>query len=129
LKHICQICEFENRMENRYCTQCGSKLVSESQKGPHLILLNGNKQTNTFTLIGDHINLGRSLDNTIILKDDQVSKHHARLYYSDQKYWIKDLGSRNGVYVNGKRVVKPKWLLPGSLIKVGATILRFEENI
>lgn len=126
---ICPVCKFENREENIFCTQCGTKLLAENKLGPRLFLLNGKLQNTVFTLNGKKIRLGRNPDNTVVLKDNQISKYHAEIYYGDKKYWIKDLDSKNGVYINGKRISDPKWLLPGSLIKLGATILRFDADI
>jgi pSer/pThr/pTyr-binding forkhead associated (FHA) protein len=129
LKNICPVCEFENRKENKFCTQCGSKIILENKTGPRLLLLNDNSHIKTFNLSGKYIQVGRNIDNAIVLKDDQISKYHAEIYYSDNKFWIKDLESKNGVYVNGKRISKPAWLLPGCLLKLGATLLRFENQI
>ncbi len=50
------------------------------------------------------ISLGRRLDNTIILQDKCASKRHAEIYASHGRWYVRDLGSRNGVTVNGRRV-------------------------
>jgi len=48
--------------------------------------------------------IGRSADNLVRLEDRQVSKHHAAIRCTDDGCHIEDLGSHNGVYLNGKRV-------------------------
>ncbi|MGD8634718.1 MAG: FHA domain-containing protein, partial [Anaerolineales bacterium] len=65
-----------------------------------LMLQTGSKQGESYPL--DNLNLiGRAADNTIVLDDEIVSAHHARLsYLSDRQWWLEDLGSRNGTAVN-----------------------------
>ena len=48
--------------------------------------------------------LGRARDNDIVLKVGTVSAHHAALVRKDDDYWIEDLLSTNGTFVNGRRV-------------------------
>ncbi len=48
--------------------------------------------------------IGRSADNLVRLEDRQVSKHHASIRCDDEGCHIEDLGSHNGVFVNGQRV-------------------------
>jgi pSer/pThr/pTyr-binding forkhead associated (FHA) protein len=48
------------------------------------------------------------------------------IYFDQDNYWIEDLRSKNGIYVNGKKIVLPQRLRNGSLIKLGGSMLRFE---
>ncbi|KJS60366.1 FHA domain-containing protein [Streptomyces rubellomurinus] len=51
------------------------------------------------------VRIGRALDNDIVVSDLQVSRHHAELrQLPDGRYEIVDLGSHNGIYLNGQRV-------------------------
>ena len=55
-----------------------------------------------------------------------VSRHHARIWRAaDGQFWIEDLGSRNGTFVNGARVDKA-WLTPGAAVALGGWSARFE---
>jgi len=73
--------------------------------------------------------LGRGLSNSVVVGDPQVSKRHAEIGRDDEgKYWIRDLGSRNGVFLNGGKVTGPRRLRDGDLVKLGSTILRFETS-
>ena len=47
--------------------------------------------------------------------------------HEEDGYWIEDRQSKNGVYVNGKRVAKER-LQNGSVIRLGSTVLKFDEN-
>ncbi len=71
--------------------------------------------------------LGRSGENSIPLRDNKASRQHSIIYRKDDRYFIKDLGSRNGTLVNGKRVPK-KELVTGDKITVGQTILLFQAS-
>jgi hypothetical protein len=68
--------------------------------------------------------LGRSRDCDIQLHDANVSRRHAELRQEGASYWIVDLGSTNGIEVNGKRVKRAK-LRDGDTITLGSTDLHF----
>jgi hypothetical protein len=83
-----------------------------------------------FELGAPTIRVGRALDNDIILPVDSVSGHHCWLELKSTDYWIADCGSRNGTYVNNRKVVEPTQLQVGDLIQLGAALLRCGgENI
>jgi Protein of unknown function (DUF3662)/Inner membrane component of T3SS, cytoplasmic domain len=71
--------------------------------------------------------VGRSRECDITLGDANVSRRHAELRQEDGAWWIVDLGSTNGVEVNGKRVERAR-LEPDDAIVLGTTELRFERG-
>ncbi len=74
---------------------------------------------------GDHVRLGRSPDNDVILRDPATSGHHARLERRDeQQFWLVDLGSTNGTFVNGESV-QEKQLNHGDRITIGQNSIHF----
>jgi pSer/pThr/pTyr-binding forkhead associated (FHA) protein len=67
--------------------------------------------------------IGRSRETTIRLEGDMslaVSRRHARIFYSGWKVCIEDLGSRNGTWLNRKRVDRPTIIERGDVIEFGA---------
>jgi hypothetical protein len=68
--------------------------------------------------------IGRDLSNTIVLADPTVSSEHTLLSYREGNWWVEDLSSRNGTYVNGTRVLRPLIVSPGDLISVGRIQMR-----
>ena len=71
--------------------------------------------------------LGRSRDCDIQLADANVSRRHAELRQEGASYWIVDLGSTNGMEVNGKRVKRAK-LAGGDTITLGSTKITFDRE-
>jgi hypothetical protein len=71
--------------------------------------------------------LGRSRDCDIQLADANVSRRHAELRQEGAAYWIVDLGSTNGLEVNGKRVKRAK-LAEGDTITLGSTKITFDTE-
>ena len=55
-------------------------------------------------LTGDRFGLGRHPDNQACVDDDGISRFHARISIDKTKYWVEDLGSSNGTYINGRRI-------------------------
>src|SRR5713226_2665748 len=74
-----------------------------------------------FSLSGGHLfQIGRSDKNHVVLPDDLASRHHAMLQRSEEgQFYITDLGSSNGTFVNGARVSAPVILRPGDRVSIG----------
>ncbi len=72
-------------------------------------------------LLKTETRLGAHSDNDVILKDPYVSGHHARLRWDGIEWWIEDLGSRNGTYVNQVQCLPnaPQPVPNGANIKIG----------
>lgn len=71
--------------------------------------------------------IGSVAGNTVVLADPAVSRKHAGIRKVDSNYELADLGSTNGVYVNGHKVPK-KTLEPGDIIRVGNTEAVFRRE-
>jgi len=79
-----------------------------------------------FELGDKSITIGRSPDADIILLDERVSRVHCNVRFWDGAFYIKDLKSKNGTFVNGRRVEVAK-LSPADKIKVGGYTFTFEQ--
>ena len=64
--------------------------------------------------------VGRSRRCACVLGDPTVSRRHARIDHSDGAWWLRDLGSMNGTYVNGARIVDDVEIRPGDEVGFGA---------
>jgi hypothetical protein len=79
-----------------------------------------------YVLDGPRATIGRAKDAECVLRDPNVSRHHAELRRSSTGDWtIADLGSTNGVKVNGRRVSSTR-LSPGDQVTVGTTTFLFD---
>jgi adenylate cyclase len=71
-------------------------------------------------LVGTACALGRAPGNQILLEDANVSRRHALVHCQNGKeHWLVDLGSSNGTYLNGRRVVKPTRLKSQDCVRIG----------
>jgi FhaA, N-terminal domain/FHA domain len=81
-----------------------------------------------YVLDGPRATIGRSRDADCVLRDPNVSRHHAELRRSPRGEWtIADLGSTNGIKVNGRRVGSTR-LKSGDQVTLGTTTFRFDAE-
>ncbi|MBQ3829058.1 MAG: FHA domain-containing protein [Aeriscardovia sp.] len=86
-----------------------------------LVIVDGQKAGMTFPL-PPSCTVGRAPDNSIVVPDQFISSHHARIYKSKKGEWVlEDLGSTNGTYLDEKQIAGPVIIKPGQLIRLGAT--------
>jgi hypothetical protein len=71
-----------------------------------LYLMDGKAEIQSFDLFKKTFTIGRSSDNDIAMKDGYVSRRHLKITKREESYFIVDLGSRNGTFVNGKQIPK-----------------------
>lgn len=80
-------------------------------------------------LEGDRASIGTGSDNDVVVTGDRTtSRLHAVLERFAGGWCVRDLGSRNGTYVNGTRVLADSALRPGDEIRVGATRITFRAD-
>ncbi|MBO6006357.1 MAG: FHA domain-containing protein [Aeriscardovia sp.] len=86
-----------------------------------LVIVDGQNAGMTFPL-PPSCTIGRAPDNSIVVPDQFISSHHARIYKSKKGEWVlEDLGSTNGTYLDEKQIAGPVIIKPGQLIRLGAT--------
>ena len=73
---------------------------------------------------GQPVTLGRSRDNTVILRDVLASRLHAKVYFEDGRWHVRDFGL-NGTRLDGERITGGAELTDGRKIKIGDVVLRF----
>ena len=67
-------------------------------------IMDGFSKKRFFDLEGDTVHIGRSSDNDIQIKDNTVSRRHLEIIKKANRYFIKDLRSTNGTFVNGEQI-------------------------
>ena len=70
---------------------------------------------------------GRGVECELRLDDTYVSQQHARIFDRGGNWYVEDLGSTNGTFVNEQKLVAPAMLTPGDKIRVGTTIVELRK--
>ena len=93
---------------------------------PRLVIVEPKERKGRVHDLADEQTLGRAAGCQITLDDTYTSQLHARVFTKDGVWFVEDLGSTNGTYLNAKRVSSPQQLKRGDRIKIGATVLEAE---
>jgi pSer/pThr/pTyr-binding forkhead associated (FHA) protein len=75
----------------------------------------------------DSVTIGRAASCDLVVSDNYVSNVHARIFAKDGAYWLEDLGSTNGTYVNRGKVSVPVAIGPGDEVRVGKATLELRR--
>ncbi len=73
------------------------------------------------------VEIGRGASCTIRLSDTYVSQVHARLVGRDGGWFVEDMGSTNGTFLNDRRVASPVEVHAGDVVRVGKTLLELRR--
>ena len=98
-----------------------------SRKIPYISILQENQSVdNKQVFLQAELRIGRDPACEILVDDETVSNQHARLWYRNKQWWIEDLLSTNGTYLNDERIDTPTILISGDEIRVGKVLLTIE---
>jgi len=147
----CPECGFQNPEAANYCTKCGALLVRDESgadttmsftpeegddesadileeiktEGPALVVRSGGGRAGEhFLLEQESTTVGRSPDCDIFLDDVTVSRRHALVKRSDDRFLIEDQGSLNGTFLNRRRI-ESGGLEDGDEVQIGKYKLTF----
>jgi pSer/pThr/pTyr-binding forkhead associated (FHA) protein len=147
---FCTRCGHPNRDDARFCAECGAPLhedatlsltpVETEDEGhdefpfPHdelepgqalLLVKRGPNAGSTFLMTEDETSVGRNTESAVFLDDITVSRAHAVFERrADDGWYVRDVGSLNGTYVNGEQVDQTK-LASGDEVQIGKFKLTF----
>ena len=148
----CPECGFVNAEGANYCQRCGAYLAASTAVqepttatyrigetgelipveledvvagGAALVIRHGGgREGESFPLEGERVSVGRRPDSDVFLDDVTVSRDHALIVKRNGGYWLDDLGSLNGTYVNRRRIESHR-LEDGDELQVGKYKLTF----
>jgi pSer/pThr/pTyr-binding forkhead associated (FHA) protein len=95
---------------------------------PRRLVVTGGALTGTTVTLGDTaVTIGRANDSTLVLDDDYASTRHAKLAPRDDGWYVEDLGSTNGSYLDQRKVTDPTPVPLGVPIRIGKTTLELRR--
>jgi hypothetical protein len=105
-------------------------LISDKHKAPvvgWLVAMNGEQKGEDFRIREGQNTLGTSAEAEIVVKDNTVSGKHASIRYKESKFFLTDLDSTNGTFLNdGTESVVREELKDGDLVRIGEISLKFK---
>ncbi len=122
-QRFCPVCKRAQMPDWEVCLFClksaKARLIMQKGAGP---------KGKTWPLVGKIVSLGSGPENNIRIMDGAVSGKHAGVAIDGNKFEIVDLGSKNGVLVNGKKTPR-RFLRNGDVITLGMTEFKFESAV
>ncbi len=96
-------------------------LSVQLQKVPAITLIDrsGGIENNKVSYENSEVSIGRDPGNTICIEDTTVSNRHAVLNYRNGHWWIEDLLSTNGTFLNDEKITAPTILITGDDLHIG----------
>jgi hypothetical protein len=92
-----------------------------------MVVTAGPLRGTTVPLGSSSVLIGRAPSCTLVLDDDYSSQRHARIYPEDGGWFVEDLGSTNGTYVDRNKIEGPTTVTVGSQIRVGQSTLELQR--
>ncbi|MQA10584.1 MAG: FHA domain-containing protein [Pseudonocardiaceae bacterium] len=92
-----------------------------------LVVTHGALAGTRISLDGRPILIGRADDSTLVLDDDYASTRHARLSLRGHDWYLEDLGSTNGTYLDRAKVTAPMRVPLGAPIRIGKTVIELRS--
>jgi VWFA-related protein len=121
-QRFCAVCKRAQMPEWDICLFC---LKSAKAR---VIVQKGATKGKTYPLVGKVVSMGSGPENSVRIMDGAVSGKHAGIAVDGDKFEIVDLGSKNGVLVNGKKTAR-RFLRNGDIITLGMTEFKFESTV
>lgn len=102
-----------------------------AQTRASLIVIPGNGETppvGTRFVLSPMTTVGRHADNVIQLDEPSISAQHAELRLTRKGWWVTDLGSTNGTFLNGERIHAPTGMSEGDVVQFGRVRMQLERG-
>jgi serine/threonine protein kinase len=136
---VCFRCQSQNPGDRLYCTVCGYELadrkaIADRVMGPNgrpilarFLLQNGSLAGRAFRFHQDLTTIGRTNGNDLIISGRTVSRRHARLWFDNGRWYLADMQSANGTFINNVRLQpnQPVGLNDGDMLNFGEEVVLF----
>ncbi|MDR7301989.1 FHA domain-containing protein FhaB/FipA [Haloactinomyces albus] len=105
----------------------GKPSRNKSKTPRQLVVTDGALSGTRISLEGRPIMIGRADDSTLVLDDDYASTRHAKLSLRGTDWYVEDLGSTNGTYLDRAKVTGPTKVPLGVPIRIGKTVIELRS--
>lgn len=96
--------------------------------GPSTLLVQGHGDAKPRTVkLAASMTVGRAPECELRVDDTYASQQHARLFAKNNSWFVEDLGSTNGTFVNDQKLAAPAMLQPGDKVRIGQTFLELRR--
>ncbi len=119
---ICKKCGYKNSERDFRCKKCKTTLYHSRLK-----IENDDGSGQTYFLRKQNYTIGRDMGNNIIIADTSVSRFHAKLLFQNNHFFLHDLNSKNGSFVNNYHIKKQP-LHPADRIQLGHVVLSYHDD-
>ena len=106
----------------------GRKDATAAPAGPSLVMVHppeGGKPR--AVKVAASMTIGRAPECELKIEDTYASQQHARLFGKNGAWYVEDLGSTNGTFVNDQKLAAPAMVQPGDSIRIGTTVLELRR--
>jgi pSer/pThr/pTyr-binding forkhead associated (FHA) protein len=112
------------RAPQRAPVQASSPAPRRKRAQPReLVVTQADGSARTYAMASEPLQIGRSESCQVVLEDTYSSQMHARVFPKDGEWFVEDLGSTNGTYLNRAKVTEPSAVGAGDEIRIGKTSL------
>jgi pSer/pThr/pTyr-binding forkhead associated (FHA) protein len=106
----------------RELKQQGDKLATQKKPGITLSIKSDHGKESKRQFSQPQIMIGRDTKCDVFMTDEALSAHHARLTYHHGQWWLEDLNSTNGTFLNREKLTTPAVVITGDHFKCGNTV-------
>lgn len=99
-----------------------------SRPPDRMVVITGDQSKPQTYPLEDEVMIGRGSRCQVVLTDAYASQVHARIFRRDEGYFIEDMGSTNGTYLNRRKVTAPMPVNRGDRVRIGKTELEFRRS-
>ena len=111
--------------QTEYRLTAGPEEEEVAPKRPCLVMIRGDFIGEVFEIGNDVTMIGRSDDVDLVVSDTSISRKHAMIVQRSDGFYLSDLGSTNGSFVNKEAVVEPLPLSEGDKVAIGHVVFKF----
>lgn len=97
-------------------------MTKAANERPILTVEEGDRAGQRITIHGDDFIIGRDEDCDLVLTERQISRQHIRIWHEGDSYYVEDLESKNGTWVNGEQLYGSRRLKDGDRIQLALTV-------